>query len=197
MPVASLAARVTRRRELLRVAGVLSRAAGLIGACSAPEPAAPPAAPPAAKATAAAAPTAAATVATQAKPAPAASGEATLVLGVDAESLDPLVTTNAFSRSMMKAIFDTLVVLDPQLAPQPALATSWETPNDTTWRFKLRQGVKFHDGSPFNATVAKYSLDRFVGPNPKNTQAAWLKPITAVKVVDAATLELTTDGPCA
>ena len=128
---------------------------------------------------------------------PAATGEATLVLGVDAESLDPLVTTNAFSRSMMKAMFDTLVVLDPKLAPQPALATSWETPNDTTWRFKLRPGVKFHDGSPFNATVAKYSLERFVDPNTKNPEAAVLKPITVVKVVDEATLELTTDGPFA
>src|SRR5579859_238041 len=85
----------------------------------------------------------------------AASGEATLVLGVDAETLDPHVTTNAFSLSMMKAIFDTLVVFDNTLAPQPGLATSWETPNDSTWRFKLRQGVKFHDGSPFNAQAAK------------------------------------------
>src|SRR5436189_3562412 len=145
MPVASQAARVTSRREFLRVAGLLSLGAGLLSACSAPAPAAPT--------------VAAATVAAPAaKPAPAAAGEATLVLGVDAESLDPLVTTNAFSRSMMKAMFDTLVVLDPKLAPQPALATSWETPDDTTWRFKLRQGVKFHDGSPFNATVAKYSL---------------------------------------
>src|SRR6267143_3567927 len=175
MAVASQAARVTSRREFLRVAGLLSLGAGLLGACSAPAPAAP-------------------TVAPAAR---AASGEATLVLGVDAESLDPLVTTNAFSRSMMKALFDSLVTLDPKLAPQPALATSWETPNDTTWRFKLRQGVKFHDGSLFNATVAKYSLERFVDPNTKNPEAAVLKPITAGKVVDEATLELTTDGPFA
>src|SRR6266702_2875688 len=121
MPVASQAARVTSRREFLRVAGLLSLGAGLLSACSAPAPAAP--------------------------------------------------------------------------AAQPALAASWETPNDTTWRFKLRQGVKFHDGSPFNATVAKYSLERFVDPNTKNPEAAVLKPITVVKVVDEATLELTTDGP--
>src|SRR5437588_9284784 len=104
MPRTSQAVRVSTRREFLLGAGLLSLGAGLLSACSAPAPAAP-----------------------TAKPASAASGEATLVLGVDAESLDPLVTTNAFSRSMMKAIFDTLVVLDPKLAPQPALATSWET----------------------------------------------------------------------
>jgi peptide/nickel transport system substrate-binding protein len=134
MPLASQAARVASRREFLRVAGLLSLGAGLLSACS------PTAAPTAAPTTAPAAP-AATVAAPAATPAPAATGEATLVLGVDAESLDPLVTTNAFSRSMMKAIFDTLVVLDPKLAPQPALATSWETPDDTTWRFTLRQGV--------------------------------------------------------
>src|SRR6266542_878838 len=202
------------RREFLRVAGLVSLGAGLLSACgpaavpatptSAPAPAPAPTTPPAvaAKPTTAPAPqapaaTAVPTTAPAAKPAAAATGQATLVLGVDAESLDPLVTTNAFSRSMMKAMFDTLVVLDPQLAPQPALATSWETPNDTTWRFKLRQGVKFHDGSPFNAEVAKYSLDRFVDPATKNPEAAVLKPITSVKAVDESTLELTTDGPFA
>ena len=101
------------------------------------------------------------------------------MLGVDAETLDPHVTTNAFSLSMMKAMFDTLVVLDTNLAPQPGLAESWETPNDSTWRFKLRQGVKFHDGSPFNAEAAKFSLDRYVDPATKNPQAGVLKPMTA------------------
>jgi peptide/nickel transport system substrate-binding protein len=207
--------RSSNRREFLRLAGLLGFGAsvsGLIAACGPTVPAAaptaaPPAAPttpPAAKPTQPAAavaatspPAAAAPTTAPASKSTMATGEATLVLGVDAESLDPLVTTNAFSRSMMKAMFDTLVTLDPQLAPVPALALSWETPNDTTWRFKLREGVKFHDGSPFNAEVAKYSLERFVDPNTKNPEAAVLKPITSVKVIDASTLELTTDGPFA
>src|SRR5688572_25196305 len=212
----NLANRASSRREFLRRAGLLGFGAGVTGLLSAcgvapavtptAAPAAAPTSAPAApkSTTAPAAPAAttapaapAATTAPAAKPAAAATGEATLVLGVDAESLDPLVTTNAFSRSMMKAMFDTLVTLDPQLAPMPALATSWETPNDTTWRFKLRENVKFHDGSPFNAEVAKYSLERFVDPNTKNPEAAVLKPIAAVKVVDPNTLELTTDGPFA
>jgi peptide/nickel transport system substrate-binding protein len=217
MSPATRAARSTRR-DFLRLAGLLSIGASLLSACGPGAPAAPavltaapapaptsapravaPTPAPAAEAKPTTPPAAAPTATTAAKPAAAAAatGEATLVLGVDAESLDPLVTTNAFSRSMMKALFDTLVTLDPKLAPQPALATSWETPNDTTWRFKLRQGVKFHDGSPFNAEVARYSLERFVDPNTKNPEAAVLKPITSVKVVDDATLELTTDGPFA
>jgi len=199
----------TSRREFIRVAGLLGLGTSLLSACGPGAPAAPTAAPaPATAAPAAAAPTiapaakptqapAAAPTTAPAAAAKPATGEATLVLGVDAESLDPMVTTNAFSRSMMKAMFDTLIVLDPQLAPLPALATSWETPSDTTWRFKLRQGVKFHDDSPFNAEVAKYSLDRFVDPATKNPEAAVLKPITSVKAVDESTLELTTDGPFA
>ncbi len=207
------ATRASSRRQFLRVAGMLSLGTGLLAACGpaavpaaptnapAPQPttapAAQPTSAPAAKPTAAPPAPAAQAPTAAAKAAQAATGEATLVLGVDAESLDPLVTTNAFSRSMMKALFDTLVTLDPQLKAQPALATSWENPSDTTWRFKLRQGVKFHDGSPFNAEVAKYSLERFVDPNTKNPEAAVLKPITSVKVIDDSTLELTTDGPFA
>jgi len=206
--------RSSSRRDFLRFAGLLTLSAsatGLLAACGPTVPAVPTAAPaaaptaapaakptqPAAAAPATAAPPAAAPTAAPAAKASAATGEATLVLGVDAESMDPLVTTNAFSRSMMKAMFDTLVTLDPQLAPLPALAVSWETPNDTTCRFNLRQGVKFHDGSPFNAEVAKYSLERFVDPNTKNPEAAVLKPITSVVVIDQNTLELTTDGPFA
>lgn len=212
------------RRAFLRVSVLLGvgMSATLAAACSAPTPAPPTQAPAAAtqapaaatRAPAAAAtqaqtkptsapgapasqPTAAPTTATQAQASAPASGEATLVLGVDAESLDPHVTTNAFSLSMMKAMFDTLVVFDANFTPQPGLAESWETPTDSTWRFKLRKGVTFHDGSPFNAESAKFSLDRYVDPATKNPQAGVLKPVTGVKVVDDSTIEVTTDGPYA
>src|SRR5439155_16504411 len=77
------------------------------------------------------------------------------------------------------------------------LAETRKTQNDTTRRFKLRNGVTFHDGSPFNADAAKFSLDRYVDPATKNPQAGVLKPVTGVKVVDDSTIELTTDGPYA
>jgi len=116
----------------------------------------------------------------------------------EATGLDPQLVP-AISRSRRSPLtYNQLVRFDPEMNPVPELAESWEIARDgVTWTFKLRQGVKFHDGSPFNATVARYSLERFVDPNTKNPEAAVLKPITAVKVVDEATLELTTDGPFA
>jgi len=218
MSCTSLSSGPLGRRAFLRASVLLGvgMTASLAAACSVPSPTAPTTAPAAAPtqalvaapasgaaagastpavAAAAAAPTSAARTSAQAPT--NASGQATLVLGVDAETLDPHVTTNAFSLSMMKALFDTLVVLDTNLAPQPWLAQSWETPNDSTWRFKLRSGVTFHDGSPFNAEAAKYSLDRYVDPATKNPQAAVLKPVTGVKIIDDSTIEVTTDGPYA
>jgi peptide/nickel transport system substrate-binding protein len=223
--ITSLASGALSRRTFLRMSVLAGVSAGLAAACSpatpatptplaaaaptsaaaAPKPTTAPAAAQPTTATAAAPTTAPAaaqptTATTSAAPTTAsaaapATGEATLVLGVDAETLDPHVTTNAFSLSIMKTIFDTLVFFDTNFAPQPGLAESWDTPTDTTWRFKLRQGVKFHDGSPFNAEAAKFSLDRYVDPATKNPQAGVLKPVTSVKVVDASTIELTTDGP--
>src|SRR5262249_19172463 len=120
------------RRAALRLSALLGVSAGLAAACHSTAPTAPTSAPaPAAQPTTAAArptrpaapPTAAPpphpTAAQAAAAAKPASREATLALGVDAESLDPRVTTNAFSLSMMKAMFDTLVHLDNKLEPQP------------------------------------------------------------------------------
>jgi peptide/nickel transport system substrate-binding protein len=208
--------RYVSRRDFIRLSVVLGASGALAAACGPAVPASAPAAtsaPAPAKAAPTSAPAAAAPAPTAppapaakaaptsapaaAQPAEAPSGEITIVQGVDAESLDPMVTTNAGSRSMMKALFDSLVLLDATLAPQPGLAVSWENPDDTTWRFKLRQGVKFHDGSPFNADVAKFSLERWSDPNTKNPNAADLKPVKEIKVVDEYTLDVLTDGPWA
>jgi peptide/nickel transport system substrate-binding protein len=197
--------RCVRRRDFIRMTALFGLSGAVVAACAPAAPAAAPTSAAIGKLPATDAPAAAKPAEAPAKTAPSTapdaavkpSGEITIAQGVDAESLDPMVTTNAGSRSMMKALFDSLIVLDSNLAPQPALATSWENPNDTTWRFKLRQGVKFHDGSPFNAEAVKYSLERFVDPNTKNPNANDLKPIKEIKVVDDATIDLITDGPWA
>jgi ABC-type transport system substrate-binding protein len=66
---------------------------------------------------------------------------------------------------MNKVIFESLVQLDPSGAAKPLLATSWTTsPDGKVWTFKLRDGVKFHDGTPFDADAVKFSLDRVRDP---------------------------------
>ncbi|MBI2865875.1 MAG: ABC transporter substrate-binding protein [Chloroflexi bacterium] len=93
-------------------------------------------------------------------------------------------------------IFDPLVRLDFDLRPIPSLAESWDAPDATTLVFKLRKGVTFHDGSPFNAQVAKWNFDRMLDPGtiapvPKQSLLA----LDKAEVVDDYTLRLTLKRP--
>ena len=94
---------------------------------------------------------------------------------------------------MDNLIYDTLVGTDPKtLDLVPRLATKWESVNDTTWRLTLRTGVKFTDGTDFNADAVKFNLDRAQQAARAKSYAA---PIKSVSVVDPSTVELLTDGP--
>ncbi|TMG96559.1 MAG: ABC transporter substrate-binding protein, partial [Betaproteobacteria bacterium] len=68
-----------------------------------------------------------------------------------------------------------------------SLAVSWQALNPTTWRFKLRPGVVFHDGAPFTADDAVFSLERAMAP--PSQRSFQLKGISAVKKVDDTTIE--------
>jgi peptide/nickel transport system substrate-binding protein len=75
---------------------------------------------------------------------------------VDNWYLDKLPGGDA--RFVWSHIFETLVRVDTDLKIQPGLAESWETPDDgKTWRFHLREGISFHDGTPFNAAAVVFS----------------------------------------
>ena len=81
---------------------------------------------------------------------------------------------------------------------QPALATSWSTSDDKlTWTFKLRQGVKFHDGTPFNAAAVKATFDRMRDPATASPRRSALAAITDINVVDDFTIALRTKEPFA
>src|SRR5216110_1279595 len=95
----------------------------------------------------------------------------TLTIGVRAgpESMDPHYTGTGTHAEAMKHVFDTLVWSGDQLQLEPGLAESWKTVDDTTWEFKLRRGVRFHDGSEFSSEDVKFSIERIPtvsGPNP-------------------------------
>jgi peptide/nickel transport system substrate-binding protein len=86
--------------------------------------------------------------------------------------LDPHVTSQSVSHFIMLNIFDPLVSLRADGQVFPGLAESWtSTPDGLTWTFKLKPGVKFHDGTPFNAEAVKFSFDRMVDPETKSRQA--------------------------
>ena len=69
--------------------------------------------------------------------------------------------------------------------------------DETTWEFKLREDVKFHDGSDFNAEAVKKSFDRIQDPDVAAPRAFIFEMITEVKVIDEFTIQITTEFPFA
>jgi peptide/nickel transport system substrate-binding protein len=121
----------------------------------------------------------------------------TLTVGVRAGplSIDPHFTASAVSAEALKHVFDTLVVSGNDLELKPGLAESWTAIDPTTWEFKLRRGVKFHDGSDFTAEDVKFSIERIpnvTGPNPATIYVRRVKEVT---IVDPHTIRVTTPGP--
>jgi peptide/nickel transport system substrate-binding protein len=115
--------------------------------------------------------------------------------GVDMQTGDPHRTTLTHAVNVLANIYDTLLGRDASLALRPALAVSWRAVDATTWEFKLRQGVKFHNGEPFNAQTVKFSFERMLDPKTKWPGAGALRPIKTVTVVDDATVRFTTERP--
>ena len=85
-----------------------------------------------------------------------------LVIGLRAgpDSIDPHWSTLGSQAEALRHIYDTLVDVDANLQLKPGLAVSWEPIDDTTWEFKLREGVTFHDGTPFTAEDVAASIER-------------------------------------
>src|SRR3989449_548137 len=95
-------------------------------------------------------------------------------------------------------MFDSLLHRSAKLEFEPSLALSWKALNDTTWEFKLRKGVKFHDGSTMTAEDVKFSFDRVLEPGKeqkKSPQYGNVRAIKEVKIVNADTIHLITDKP--
>ncbi|MFC5555500.1 ABC transporter substrate-binding protein [Methylobacterium iners] len=82
----------------------------------------------------------------------------------DIKSLDPYSLKETFTIGMHGAAYEALITRDKNLKMVPALAESWEIPEPTRWRFHLRKGVKFHDGSPFTADDVVFSANRVRAP---------------------------------
>lgn len=124
-----------------------------------------------------------------------------LVLGLPLEppNLDPTSGAAAAVDEVVYAnVFEGLTKLTQNGAVAPLLAESWEaSPDGLTWTFQLRRGVTFSDGSPFDASVAKFSLDRITAPGSTNAQKALFAPIQRVEVVDPATLRIHLSRPMA
>ena len=121
----------------------------------------------------------------------------TLTIGVRAgpDSMDPHFTASGTHAEAAKHVFDTLVWSGDQLQLEPGLAESWRAVDATTWEFKLRRGVKFHDGSDFTAEDVKFSIERIPTVSGPNPTTIYVRRVKETKIVDPLTIQIVTEGP--
>jgi peptide/nickel transport system substrate-binding protein len=213
---------LTRRRFLSLMGGVAS--VGLAAACGQPAAPAKPTEPAkpaeAAKPADAAKPAAPAAAPTQAAPAqaakpaepakPAAAQPAAKPTGhkpdelvlcwgtfqLQTKRLDPQTHVGTIAESQLRHMYEPLVMIDRDLQTvKPVLATEWRRLDDLTFEFKLRQGVKYHNGEDFDAEAAKFSIMRPIDPANKADARTTYAGITDVQVVDKYTINVKTAKP--
>jgi len=111
----------------------------------------------------------------------------------DLQTTDPHSQNEGLTNNVNSLVYEFLVDRDKQLKLQPRLAVSWQKVNDTTWRFKLRPGVKFHDGTPFTADDVVFSFERARADT--SQLRAYANAAGIPRKIDDLTVEFTTNGP--
>ena len=127
--------------------------------------------------------------------APSQAKDLTIALASEPTSIDPHFHNLTPNNSLAMHFFDALVIFDEKQRVTPGLATSWKPIDDLTWEFKLRKGVKFHDGSPFTADDVVFSMKRAGNvPNSPSSFGTYTKGKEVVKV-DDHTVHIKTKRP--
>jgi len=123
-------------------------------------------------------------------------GTLNISLDADPPKLDPTVSSALVERIVLQSIFDPLVEIDSNGNIIPMLVEKWEISDDNkTYTFHLRQGVKFHDGTDFNAEAVKFSLERNMEKG--SLRKGDLSEVSQVTVVDPHTVKLEMSKPFA
>jgi len=130
---------------------------------------------------------------------PALAGKDHLIIAWEdsVKTMDYYQTTQRIGVNTGYMIYDPLLKRDPKDGSlHPHLVTEWKIINDTTWEFKLRPGVKFHNGNPLTAEAIRFTIeDRILDPAQKSPTAAGWKWVKKVEVKDDLTFRVITDGP--
>jgi ABC-type transport system substrate-binding protein len=130
--------------------------------------------------------------------APAAGGTLTFAAGADPDSLDPQNTQSNPGEQVNRMMYDNLVRFNAKMQIEPALAESWtQSPDGLVWTFKLRKGVRFHDGTPFDAKAVKYFVDRVLGDEKPFKASLYTPFVQGAQVVDDGTVRITLKQPFA
>jgi len=129
-----------------------------------------------------------------AQPVPKRGGTLRVGFYIEAATMDPHLSGSKIDRQVYHNIYEPLVTLDVKLGIKPGLAESWQQPDLKTLVFKLRRGVKFHDGTDFNAEAARFNFLRMKN-EPKSVRKGEVANIDTVEVVDAYTVKLNLKRP--
>jgi peptide/nickel transport system substrate-binding protein len=119
----------------------------------------------------------------------------TVDLPNDAATLDPHLQWDTDSYTVYRNIFDNLLTRDPSGRIVPQIAESWMQVDDTTIAFKIRSGVKFHDGTPLTAEDVVFSIRRMIDPALRSPQLSQFDQIASAEVTDASTVTMKTKAP--
>jgi peptide/nickel transport system substrate-binding protein len=127
---------------------------------------------------------------------PAAAQNITMAVGAQVTSLDPHYHALSPNYAVATMFFDALTDFDEDSRLQPALATSWKAVEPTVWEFKLRQGVRFHNGKELTAEDVAFTIGRVPAvPNSPSSYAIYTRAIASVEVVDPLTVRFHTRTP--
>ena len=119
-----------------------------------------------------------------------------IAVAADVTSADPHFFNLFPNNNIAEHIFDKLVQMDADSRMIPGIATSWKAVDDKTWEFKLRKGIKFHDGSELTAEDVAFSIDRVAQiPNSPGPFVAYTKAIIAKEIPDPYTIRFKTAAP--
>jgi peptide/nickel transport system substrate-binding protein len=129
-------------------------------------------------------------------PAPAQTGRLVVGVAAEPETLDPHMSASLPTWNVARNVFDSLLARDLKtFGYKPGLTESHRLVNDTTWQFKLRRGVRFHNGEDFNADAVKFSVERVLNPEQKSPSRGQNLLIERVEIVDPYTVNIITKKP--
>jgi len=128
--------------------------------------------------------------------APKKGGTIKAEINSDVQNLDPMPSTLLVDRQVLYNLYDSLVAIDKDLKIIPSLAESWQTPDPKTYIFKLRQGVKYHDGTDFNADSVKWNIERYL-TDKKSLRGPEIGFVQTVEVMDPYTVKFNLKAPFA
>lgn len=127
---------------------------------------------------------------------PAWAQDIAIAIGSEPTTLDPQLRDDGGERAITDNIFETLLARDADGTLGPSLAAAMPNQIDaTTWEIDLRDDVSFHNGEPFDAEAAAFSVNRIIDPEFNSEQSSFFASITGASVVDGDTIQITTDGP--